>query len=146
MSRYNLPSLALATLVVAGCGGGGLNYWLYPAPRLAESEESLFLATEGDQLLTIDGAEAGSKCWRVGGTPQAYRRMDVMCHLHILPGQHLVVFHPGVSSREKVSLTFTSLPGKAYRLDWSSCANTSDGRQQTCMVNVVEVENPAEGG
>lgn len=146
MSRYRLPSIALATLVVAGCGAGGLNYWLYPEPHLAESEEAIFLALEGHQLQSIDGEDAASRCWGVGRTPQAYRRKDVICRLHIRPGQHSVVFHPSVTSRERVSLSFTALPGKVYGLDWSGCSKTPDGRQETCLVNIVEIETPAEGG
>ena len=146
MSRLRLPYIALATLVVAGCGTGGRQYWLYPEPHLPEPEESLFVARENHQLQSIDGEETYSRCWGERTGPQAYRPNDVLCRLHIRPGQHTVVFHSSVTSRERVSLSFTALPGKTYGLERSACSTSLDGRQQTCLVEVVELENPTEGG
>ena len=145
MSRLQWPYIALATLVVAGCGAGGLNFWLYPGPHLAESEEALFVAAEGHQLQSIDGEETASRCWGQR-EPQAYSQRSVLCRLHIRPGQHSVVFHPNVASRERVTLDFTALPGKVYGLDWSLCSTSAEGRRQSCRVQIVEIEQPAKGG
>ena len=146
MSRLRLPYIALTTLVVAGCGTGGRQYWLYPEPHLPEAEEAVFVAQENHQLQAIDGEETFTRCWGRRTGPQAYRQNDVLCRLHIRPGQHTVVFHAGVSSRERVSLSFTALPGKVYALERSTCSTSVDGRQQTCRVEVVEIEKSAEGG
>lgn len=35
MSRLKLSFIAAATLALTGCGGGGLNYWLYPEPHIS---------------------------------------------------------------------------------------------------------------
>ena len=145
MSRLTLPSVALATLVVAGCGSGGLNYWLYPEPHLAEPEEAIFVAYESHKLQSIDGEETSIKCWGER-SPQAYSRKDVACRLHILPGEHLVVFYPRVTGRERARLSFTALPGKAYGLDWSNCSTSSGGHQQTCRVEIREIEMLTGGG
>jgi len=45
-----------------------------------------------------------------------------------------------------MSLTFTALPGKAYGLNRSECATTSNGLQETCRVEVVEIEEMPVGG
>jgi len=145
MSRNNLPSIALVTLVIAGCGGGGLNFWLYPEPRLMESEEALFVAYESHQLQAIDGEDTVLKCWGGPRKPQAYARADVLCRLHIQPGQHSVVFHPSMNSRERVSLTFNALPGKTYGLERSACTTTSN-HQESCQVKIVEIQNLSKGG
>lgn len=151
MSRQRLPSFALAILVWAGCvlvgcGGGGLNYWLYPEPYLAESEEALFLAYESHLVQAIDGQDTVLKCWGGPRTPQAYSRKDTVCRLHLQPGEHSIVFFPGMGSRERVSLTFTALPGKAYGLDRSACNTTYEGRQETCRVEIREIRDLSEGG
>ena len=146
MSRQQLPSIVLATLVIAGCGGGGLNFWLYPEPRLPEPEEATFVAYESHQLQAIDGEDTALKCWGGPTRPQAYTRTDRLCRLHILPGQHSVVFYPGRGSRDRVSLTFTALPGKAYGLNRSECAATAGGLQEICRVEVVEIEEMSVGG
>lgn len=145
MPRLEWPYVALTTLVLAGCGTGGLNYWLYPEPHLPESEEALFVANESHQLQSIDGEETASRCWG-RREPQAYRQRRVLCRLHIRPGQHSVVFHPNEASRERVTLDFTALPGKVYGLDWSLCSASLDGRQRTCRVEIVEIEKPTGGG
>ena len=145
MSRLELPTLVLTALVVAGCGTGR-QYWLYPEPHLAEPEEALFLAHESHQLQSIDGQETYARCWGERRLPQAYRLKDVPCRLHIRPGQHSVVFLSRATSRERVGLSFTALPGKVYGLDWSACTTSLDGHQQTCLVNIVEIEKPAGGG
>ena len=146
MSRLRLSYIALATLVVAGCGAGGRHYWLYAEPRLAEAEEAVFVAQENHQLQTIDGQETFLRCWGRRTGPQAYRQNDALCRLHILPGQHTVVFHAGVSSRERVSLSFTALAGKVYGLDRSACSASIDGRQQTCLLKIMEIEKATDGG
>ena len=145
MSWYKLPLIALATLVAAGCGGGK-EYWLYPEPRLAEPEEAQFVVHENHRVMFINGEETAVRCWGDRSQPEGYRLKDVLCRLHILPGRHSVVFQPSVTSRESVRLEFTALPGKAYGLVWSSCSTTSDGRQETCQVDIVEIEKPGEGG
>ena len=146
MSRNKLPSIALASLVLSGCGGGGLNYWLYPVPHLPEAEEAVFVAYESHQLQAIDGEDTAMKCWGGPRRPQGYSRPDVACRLHIQAGEHSVVFHPSVHSRERVSLTFTALPGKVYSLDRSACSATLDGGQDTCHVKIREVTNQVGGG
>lgn len=146
MPRLQLPSIALATLVLAACGGGGLNYWLYPEPHLLESEEASFVAYESHLVQSIDGQDTVVKCWGGPRTPQAYTRKDSLCRLHIEPGQHSVVFFPGLGSRERVSLTFTALPGKSYGLDRSACGTTFEGRQATCRVEIKEIQDPLGGG
>ena len=145
MSRLGMACIALAAVVVAGCGAGGLNFWLYPGPHLPESEEALFIAQEGHQVQAIDGEDTALKCWG-RREPQAYSQKSVACRLHIRPGEHSVVFHPNVSSRERVTVTFTAMPGRAYGLDWSQCSATLEGRRQTCRVDVVEIETSTEGG
>jgi len=150
MSRYRLPSFALATLVAAGCGTGGLEYWLYPEPHLTEPEEALFVAHENHRVLSIDGEEIASRCTGEGMRPQAYQRNDVICRFHIRPGQHSVVFHSGITRLERMSLEFAAQPGKVYGLEWSGCKASldMDGHRQTCRVEVVEIEKPAgeDGG
>jgi len=146
MSRQQLPSLALVTLVVAGCGTGGLNYWLYPEPHLPETEEAVFVAYESHQLLAIDGEDTSVKCWGGPRAPQAYSRPDVLCRLHIRAGEHSVVFHPTANSRERRTLTFTALPGKSYGLDRSGCTASLNRLQDACRVEIREVKNQAEGG
>lgn len=147
MSRQRLPFIALATLVVAGCGTGGFEYWLYPEPRLAEPEEALFVAHENHRVLSIDGEEIASSCTGEGRRPEAYQRNDVICRFHIRPGQHSVVFHPSITSRERMRLEFAALPGKVYGLTWSGCTASldRDRHRQTCRVEVVEIEKPGRG-
>lgn len=146
MARVSLPSSSLFILIVAGCGSGGLNFWLYPEPRFAESEESVFVAYEGHQLLSIDGEDTALRCWGRRTAPEAYSRRDIPCRLHILPGPHTIVIHPRVSSHERVSLEFTALPGRVYGLDRSGCTASVGNLQETCLVKVVELENLAGGG
>lgn len=45
-------------------------------------------------------------------------------------------------------LEFAAQPGKVYGLEWSGCEASLDmhGHQQTCRVEVVEIEKPAEDG
>lgn len=148
MSRMTLPSIALATVVIAGCGGGGLNFWLYPEPRLPEAEEAIFLAYESHGLRAIDGEDAGSRCWDDQRRPEAYSRADVACRLHIKPGEHSVVVQTAPASRETVTLTFTAQAGKVYGVDRSSCTASSfsrEARQQTCRVEIKEVGETAPG-
>ncbi len=95
--------------------------------------------------LSIDGAETASRCWGVT-EPQAYSQRSAPSRLHIRPGQHSVVFHPNVASRERVALDFTALPGKVYGLDWSLCSTSAEGRRQSCRVQIVEIEQPTTGG
>ena len=144
MSRLKLPSIALITLVSAGCGGGGLNFWLYPEPHLAETEEALFVAYESHQLQSIDGEETKTRCWGEARGPQPYSRQDVLCRLHLRPGQHSVVLSTMVNDQQRVSLDFTAEAGKVYGLDRSGCTPSGDARQRTCLVKIVEIEG--QGG
>jgi hypothetical protein len=146
MSTTRLALAAVVPMMVAGCGGGGLNFWLYPEPHLAEAEESVFVAHEDHGLQSIDGEETAIRCWGRRNEPQAYRQRGQLCRLHIRPGEHSVVFYSGVSSQERVTLSFTALPGRAYGLDRSQCTSTAEGHRQTCRVEVVEVDRPTEGG
>lgn len=144
MRRSPSSPLLLAALLLAGCSGSGRHYWLYPAPRLAPAEEAVFVAYESHRVVAIDREEAGSLCWgRTADEPQAYRRNDLDCHLHIRPGPHVVVFEGRYLMRERNRVEFTALPGRSYRLDWSDCTSPSGMNQQTCRVRVVEVEASA---
>lgn len=149
MSKSTLPSIAIATVIAASCSTGGLEYWLYPEPRLAEPEEALFVAHESHRVLSIDGEEIASICTGEGmRRPQAYQRNDVTCRFHIRPGQHSVVFHASTTGLERMSLEFDALPGKAYGLSSSACTAylDMDGHRQTCRLEVVEIKTPEEGG
>jgi hypothetical protein len=149
MSWSKLPYIALATLISASCSTGGLEYWLYPGPRLAEPEEALFVAHERHRVLSIDGEEIASICTGEGmRRPQAYQRKDVTCRFHIRPGQHSVVFHPSPTSLERLSLEFAAQPGRVYGLGSSACEASldMDGHRQTCRLEVVEIKTPAKGG
>lgn len=143
--RRNPPiSLLFAALLLVGCGGSGRHYWLYEAPRLAPAEEAVFVVYESHRLVAIDREEAGSLCWgRTVDEPQAYRRNDLVCHLHLRPGPHVVVFEGRYLMRERNRVEFTAMPGRSYRLDWSNCTSASGMNQQTCRVSVVEMEPSA---
>ena len=145
MYRLKLPSIALATVVLAGCGTGGLNYWLYPEPHLVESEEAVFVTYEAHFLQAIDGEEITSRCW--GDTrPEAYTPRDVACRLHIRPGEHSVLVGTSAMRRDGVPVSFTALPGKVYGLDRSSCRAMGREPRQTCRLAIIEIEQPASGG
>lgn len=149
MSRMTLSSIALATVVSAGCGGGGLNFWLYPAPHLPEAEEAVFFAYESHGLRAIDGEDVGSKCWDDQRRPEGYSAPDIGCRLHLEPGEHTVAVHPSSTSRETVTLTFTAVAGKVYGVDRSGCSTstlTREARVQTCNMQIKEVGEIAPGG
>jgi hypothetical protein len=122
-----------------------LNYWLYPEPYRPETEESLFLARESDRVLAIDGKRLDSKCWGWSMDAQAYRRKELICRIHILPGRHTVDFEGSMAAREMMRLDFSTQAGKAYGLQKSGCRTTFTGDQQTCRVEVVEIDQRAGG-
>lgn len=146
MSRLKLPLVVAATLVFAGCGsGGGLNYWLYPAPHLAATEEAVFVAHESHQVQSLDGEETAARCWGMVREQQAYRARDLLCRLHIRPGEHSVVFILSAGSTATGELNFTALPGRIYGLDRSRCSASSGGIRQRCHVEVIEIGTVGEG-
>jgi len=131
----------VAALLAVACGGGGLEYWLYPAPHLEKAQEAIFIAEVQHPVLAIDGEEMAERCWGdLVRHPQAYQQRSMPCHLHIRPGKHTVVFHPGANSLERSQLDFTAEAGKSYGLDWTGCMGSLNQRhQRTCVVNVREV-------
>ncbi|NNM03689.1 MAG: hypothetical protein HKO65_01200, partial [Gemmatimonadetes bacterium] len=130
MTRSPLPYIALVALLVAGCTGGGRNYWLYPEPRLAPEEEALFVAYESHRLVSIDGEDTASRCWgQTVNEPQAYRRNDLVCRLHLQPGRHTAVVEGRFTLRGRSSVDFTAEPGKVYGLVWSDCTTPVGGYQ-----------------
>ncbi len=140
MKKGQLPFVALTSLLLLGCTGGGREYWLYPEPRLPPPEEALFVAYESHRVVSIDGDDTASRCWgQTVDRPQAYRRNDQVCRLHLRPGRHSVVFEGRFAMRERNSMEFTAEPGKAYGLDWSDCITPTGGYLQTCRVTVVEL-------
>jgi hypothetical protein len=147
MYRNTLSPIILATLVTVGCGKGGYDHWLYPEPRLPETEEALFVAQQNHGLLSIDGDETGLRCWgdREGVTSQPYGRRDLFCRLHIRAGQHSVLARTSLNGRGTERLEFTALPGKVYGITRSNCTSIGDGSQQRCQVEVVEVKGRAGG-
>jgi hypothetical protein len=145
MYRLKLPSIALATVVLAGCGTGGLNYWLYPEPHLVESEEAVFVTYENHFLQSMDGEETSSRCWG-DRRPEAYTRRDVACRLHLQPGEHSAVFGTSAMSRNGVAVRFTAEPGKVFGLDRSSCRVVGQEFQQTCRLAIMEIEQSGSGG
>jgi hypothetical protein len=148
MSRYRLSFIALATLVAAGCGSGGLEFWLYPEPRLAETEEALFVALENHRVVAIDGEEIASRCTGEEMTPQPYGRKDVTCRFHISPGRHAIVFYSSSTGRERMNLDFAAEPGKTYGLTWTGCTASldRDRHRQSCRIQVEEIERGVEDG
>jgi len=140
MTKKHSLFIFLTSMLVLGCGGGGRQYWLYPEPHLPPAEEAVFVAYESHRVVAIDGDETASRCWgQVVDEPQAYRRNDLVCRLHLQPGPHTVTFEGRFALRERNNVDFTAEPGKAYGLDWSDCVTPPGGYQQTCRVNVVEV-------
>jgi hypothetical protein len=136
MTQRNRSFTALMGFLLVGCGGSGLHFWLYPEPRLAPSEEAVFIAYEGHMVQEIDGEDMALKCWARRDNPQAYSRRDVPCRMHLLPGEHTVVFFPRTTSRERATLTFHAEAGKSYGLDRSTC---SLGRNETCKIEIREL-------
>ena len=63
MTRNHLACIALVSSLIAGCTGGGSQYWLYPEPHLPPAEEAVFVAYESHRVVSIDGEEAASRCW-----------------------------------------------------------------------------------
>lgn len=146
MTRNHLTYIVLVSSLIAGCTGGGREYWLYPEPRLAPQKEAVFVAYESHRVVSIDGEDTASRCWgQTVNEPQAYRRNDLVCRLHLQPGLHSVVFEGRFAMRERNTVGFTAEPGKIYGLDWSDCTTPLGGYQQTCKVNVVELEELTGG-
>jgi hypothetical protein len=135
-----------AVLLAVACTSGGRQYWLYPEPHLTPAEEAVFVAYESHRVVSIDGEDTASRCWgQTVNEPQAYRRNDLVCRLHLRPGQHSVVFEGRFAMRERNTVEFTAEAGKNYGLDWSDCMTPTGGYLQTCRVNVVELEGSAGG-
>lgn len=151
LEAINMPlrdfrSIILITLVVAACGGSGLQFWLYPEPRLPEGEDAVFAAYESNRLLLLDGEDVATTCWgdrRMA--QQAYRRNDRVCRLHMVPGRHTAVFETGLQSRQRATLDFDALPGRVYGLNRSGCTVSTQGIQQNCRFEIVELGGPDEG-
>ena len=147
MSLPELRSIIIASVMVAGCASGGLEYWLYPEPHLPPGEDAVMATYESNRLLLLDEEDAATMCWgdrRMAA--QAYRRNDRVCRLHISPGRHSAVFQTGPNSRQQVRLEFTAVSGKVYGLRISGCTTSSEGIQQNCRFEIVEVGDGAEGG
>jgi hypothetical protein len=141
MVRFSTLLFVASSVVAIGCAGSGRNYWLYPEPRLAPEEEAVFVAYESHRVMAIDGEDTASRCWgQTVNEPQAYRRNDLVCRLHLQPGRHTVVVEGRFALRGRSSLEFTAEAGKIYGLNWSDCVSPSGGNAQTCQVDVVELE------
>ncbi len=146
MARIRVRPITLAFLLFAGCTGGGHEYWLYPEPHLSPQDEAVFVAYESHRVVSIDGEDTASRCWgQTVNKPQAYRRNDLVCRLHLQPGQHTVVFEGRFTMRERNHVDFTAEPGKTYGLDWSDCLTATGGYLQTCRVNVMEIDKSTGG-
>jgi hypothetical protein len=146
MTGNHLTYIALVSSLIAGCTGGGREYWLYPEPHLAPQEEAVFVAYESHRVVSIDGEDTASRCWgKTMNEPEAYRRNDAACRLHLQPGRHTVVLEGRFTMRGRQQVQFEAEAGKTYGLDWSDCITQSGGYQQTCRVNVVELEGLTGG-
>ena len=147
MSTANLRSVVLTSLVLAGCGAGGLEYWLYPEPRLPTEEEAVFATYESNRLLFLDGEDVATKCWgQRQMANQGYHRNDIICRLHIRPGRHTVVFNTGLNNQQRATMEFDALSGKVYGLSRSGCTTSPTGNQGNCRFEVVEIESQSRGG
>lgn len=146
MDTAKMRSLLLAALMVAGCGTGGLEYWLYPEPRLLPEEEAVLAAYESHRLLAIDGEDVAIKCWGEQKGSEGYRRTDRLCRLHLNPGKHQVDIQAGMTRRQAERLEFDALPGKVYGLDWSNCRTSLESSQRDCRVEIIEVGETESGG
>lgn len=145
MTRNQSLLMVLASLLFVNCGGGGRQYWLYPEPHLAPPEEAIFMAYESHRVMAIDGDDTASLCWgQTVNEPQGYRRNDQVCHLHLQPGRHTVVFEGGTALRSRTTVEFTAEAGKVYGLDLSACTTPAGTFQQRCRVNVVEREGSGD--
>ena len=143
----DLASIIIFSLLAAACGGGGLQYRLYPEPPLPLAEESVLAVYERNGLLLLDGEDVATLCWgdqRVAA--EGYQRNDLMCRLHIRPGNHTAVFHAGVQNRQRVSLDFTAAPGKVYGVSRSGCTASPEGIQQNCRIEIREMGSQAPSG
>lgn len=142
-----LPVMIVAALVLSGCGTGGRDFWLYPEPHLPETEEAVFAAYEGHRLLYIDDTNVAARCWGEGAGTQAYRQKNLLCRLHLDPGQHTVLVQTGLTLQGRTRLEFTALPGKVYGLKWSNCRASLYSSGRDCLLEVVEIETiPGAGG
>lgn len=146
MDMWKLRPILLLALLGFGCGTGGLEYWLYPEPRLLPEEEAVLAAYESHRLLAIDGEDVAIKCWGERKGSEAYRRGDRLCRLHLSPGKHLVEVQVGVTGRQSERLEFTALPGKVYGLDLSNCRTSLNGSVLDCRIDIIEVGETETGG
>lgn len=137
----------LTIVMLAGaCGGGGLQYWLYPDPPLPPGDEAVIATYERNGLLLLDGEDAATLCWgdrRIAS--EGYQRNDIQCRLHIRPGRHTAVFHAGVNNRQQVSMEFTASPGTVYGVRRSGCTASPEGIQQSCRIEILEIGSQPSG-
>jgi len=146
MDMLKSGSLLLVALMGAGCGTGGLEYWMYPEPRLSPENEAVIVAYESHRLLAIDGEDVARKCWGDQKGSEGYRRRDLVCRLHISPGNHEVTVQVGVTNRQAQRLEFSAAPGKAYGLDWSDCRTSLQSSQRNCRIEIREIGEIEGGG
>jgi hypothetical protein len=137
----------ITSLLLTGCGTGGLEFWLYPEPHLPPGEDAVLATYQSHRLLLVDDEDAATQCWgdrRMAA--QGYQRNDRLCQLHITPGRHIVTFQTGPNGRQQVRVPFSAAPGKVYGLRRSGCSASPEGIQQSCRFEIVEIPDATEGG
>lgn len=139
MALPRLRAVLFASLLLIGCGTGGLEYWLYPGPHLPPGEDAVLATSQSNRLLVVDDEEVASKCWGDWRAAQGYQRNDRLCRLHIPSGRHIAVFQAGLDSRQQIQVPFTAEPGKVYGLRQSGCTTAAGGVQQNCRFEIVEI-------
>jgi hypothetical protein len=115
---------------------------------LEAPEEAMFVATEDQRVLSIDGDDTAVMCWgeRERMATQAYRQKGLTCRLHLLPGRHVVGFQSGLTVRRRETVEFTAEPGTVYTLRRGECDTAYNGARQTCRYEIVEVGSGGRGG